>query len=83
MVSRMNYSSEGGETLFKQAFLLTGNLQKQRPAVPVHLEMEKNRQWGCLPSQAMLSRIGSPESRIGGDPVLCWKTERGPHRGDC
>ena len=39
-------SSESGETLFKQAFLLTGSLQKQRPTVPVHFEMEKNRQWG-------------------------------------
>src|SRR5579863_6126162 len=27
-------------------------------------------------------RIGSPEPRIGGDPVLCWKAKRGPYHGD-
>jgi hypothetical protein len=42
-----------------------------------------NRQAGRLRSQATLSRIGSPESRIGGDPVLCRKTERGPYHDDC
>jgi len=75
--------SESGETLYKQAFSLTTILQMLRRTVPVQLEMEKNRQAGRLGSQAMLSRIGSPESRIGGDPVLCRKTERGPHHGDC
>ena len=41
-----------------------------------------NRQAGRLCSQATLSRIGSPESRIGGDPVLCRKTESGPYHDD-
>jgi hypothetical protein len=38
-----------------------------------------DRQVGSLRSQATLLRIGSPESRIGRDPVLCRKAERGPY----
>jgi hypothetical protein len=38
-------------------------------------------QSGRLRSEAL--RIGSPESRIGGDPVLCRKTDRGPYPDHC